>query len=402
MGHWSMLVPLLLNCLATNAYTWSNETKEIPEYIVKHSPLVHLYSEELYYPGSIDQYVSRFMMSTADYNLTAPLSLSNLTSSAKEVREKVNDEKAELYLTSREQWQNEEGHEDWLTNYKTNKPNIWNGYISNAYSTLIVVDKPDMDFVDAFWFYFYPYNLGPFVMGRGPFGDHLGDWEHSVVRFNRSSQEPLFLWMSAHGGGAGYTYESMLDQNVLDPKRPAIYSARGTHAQYSSTGRHPHDIPYHMLSDFTDNGDLWDPSLNHVAYVLDEGSEVVYPANGTESGRELELGDWLLFDGHWGNKKLEPQDVRQQWSPFEWRIIDGPRGPLSKNLERKTVCERSKWWNLFKRCHIRQSITLGEGWDATGNKCEILNEYTPAWLLPVTNLVTSGGWVCFWVDRMLS
>lgn len=385
----------------TSAYQWSTEERTIPQYVVDTAPFVHLYSEELFYPGSVTEFVPHFYLSTATTNWTQPICISNLTLSAQLLREEVGDPNAELFLTSIDQWQKNGLHsefEPWLTGYDVYRPNIWSGKIEEAFATLILVEKEE--FIDAFWFYFYPYNFGPFVMGRGPFGDHLGDWEHSVIRYRNST--PQIVWMSAHGGGSAFTYEAMTDSNAVDPSRPTIYSARGTHAQYSSPGRHPHDIPGHMLSDYTDAGDLWDPAANFAAYVLDLNTNTLHPANGTVPGRELELGDWLLFDGHWGNKKLSPQDVRQQWSPFEWHLIDGPTGPLTKNLARTGVCERSKWWNLLKTCHVRKSINIGEGWDAEGSRCAMLNKYTPSILKPVMNLVTSGGWLCFWSNRLFS
>ena len=70
---------------------------------------------------------------------------------------------------------------EWITGLK-NKPLLRNGEIKDAPATLIVVDKGN-GWVDAFWFYFYSFNLGPFVMGSGPYGNHVGDWEHSLVRF---------------------------------------------------------------------------------------------------------------------------------------------------------------------------------------------------------------------------
>ena len=49
-----------------------------------------------------------------------------------------------------------------------NKPSLINGEIKDAPATLIVVDKGN-GWVDAFWFYFYSFNLGPYVMGQGPY-----------------------------------------------------------------------------------------------------------------------------------------------------------------------------------------------------------------------------------------
>lgn len=336
-------------------------------------------------------------MSTSNKNYSAELTPSNLYTQGQIARAEANRSEAELFLTSKDQWEPEPGP-DWLTKYKTNNPNLWTNKIENAEAILIVVDKPELDLIDAFWFYFYPFNLGPFVMGHGPFGNHIGDWEHSLVRFNRSTEKPELVWMSAHGGGAAYTFDSLLELETHS-SRPVLFSARGTHAQYTSSGRHSHDIPWHMLSDFTDKGELWDPASNYIAYTFN--GSVVHPANGTEPQREQRYGDWLLFDGHWGNQKLDKSDSRQQWSPFEWKLIDGPTGPLFKNLERESPCQRFKWWNYANSCHVRKRVTAGEGIEADASGCEAVIGKFPGFFRPLASLILTGGYLCFWIDRLL-
>lgn len=392
-----MYVSILAWLRCIHCYQWNSQRVEIPDYIIEHAPLVYLYSEERYVPGSIEQYIPHFFMSTNSHNFTSKeLTIANLNSVARESRFAVGDPDAELFMSSKYEWEPEPGPE-WLTGFQKHKPNILTGKIEEAMATLIVVDKPHINAVDAFWFYFYPFNLGPFVMGHGPFGNHIGDWEHSLVRFNRRSHKPEVLWMSAHGGGTAYEWESLLDHDVVGGSRPVIFSARGTHAQYSSPGRHPHDIPFHMLSDYTDRGDLWDPSLNYIAYTLN-GNQV-HPGNGSVPGREDEFGDWLLYDGHWGNKQLDKRDPRQQWSPFEFKLIDGPTGPLFKNLQRSGPCQRSKWWNFAKTCRIRHRATAGEGFDSDISDCEVLLAKFPNWLRPLVDIVTKNGYLCFYLDR---
>jgi hypothetical protein len=76
---------------------------------------------------------------------------------------------------------------------------------SNAPAILIVVDKGE-GIVDAFWFYFYSFNLGNEVF-RVRFGNHVGDWEHSLVRFHNG--KPKAVYMSEHSSGDAYTYEAV-------------------------------------------------------------------------------------------------------------------------------------------------------------------------------------------------
>lgn len=76
---------------------------------------------------------------------------------------------------------------------------------SDAPAVLIVVPKPD-GVVDAFWFFFYSYNLGNAVFNVR-FGNHVGDWEHTVVRFHNG--EPKAVFFSEHSFGEAYTYEAI-------------------------------------------------------------------------------------------------------------------------------------------------------------------------------------------------
>lgn len=247
---------------------------EIPDYVIKYAPLVHLYSEERYFPYDVKKFVTNFHVTwrngstypgtEKNMNLDKLANLPNST---------------DLFLTANSDFDSDP---EWITGLK-NKPSLINGEIKDAPATLIVVDKGN-GWVDAFWFYFYSFNLGPYVMGQGPYGNHVGDWEHSLVRYYKG--EPVIVWMSAHSGGGGYYYDN-LEKYSLDPNHPIIFSARGTHANYPSVGQHPHDLPYTILSDFTDRGPLWNPSLNYLCYSFD--GKHVYPGNNSNPkhvGRE--------------------------------------------------------------------------------------------------------------------
>lgn len=76
---------------------------------------------------------------------------------------------------------------------------------SNAPVVLLVVDKGN-DVVDAFWFYFYSYNLGNAVFGVR-FGNHVGDWEHTAIRFHKGS--PKLVFFSEHNFGEAYSWEAV-------------------------------------------------------------------------------------------------------------------------------------------------------------------------------------------------
>lgn len=369
---------------------------EIPDYVYDHAPLVHLYSEERYLPYDVAQFVTHMTLQDAfgeqvSPPLTLPL-LANYTGNSN------------LYMTSMEDYTTDP---DWLTG-KHNRPSYETGEIKDAPAILIVVDKGN-GWVDAFWFYFYSFNLGPFVMGRGPYGNHVGDWEHSLVRFHNG--KPKFVWMSAHGGGGGYTYEAVEKDGEFETGvpgiRPVIFSARGTHANYVSAGQHAHDLPYSILCDFTDRGPLWDPAKNVLSYTWD-GTTLSPALNKSAEGdsvyntREAEYGPWLLFTGHWGDPMLNPNDPRQVWSPWEYKYIDGPRGPIVKNLMREKICQRAKWWNFWKGCSVKKHRDSGAGFEGEGvNGCVILlGRLENPFLRRVVSFLAKGGWLCYVIDGL--
>jgi hypothetical protein len=76
---------------------------------------------------------------------------------------------------------------------------------SDAPAVLVMVPKGD-GVVDAFWFFFYSYNLGNAVFNIR-FGNHVGDWEHTVVRFQHGKPKAVFF--SEHAFGEAYTYDAV-------------------------------------------------------------------------------------------------------------------------------------------------------------------------------------------------
>ncbi|CCH60251.1 hypothetical protein TBLA_0C04540 [Henningerozyma blattae CBS 6284] len=381
------------------------DISKIPSYVIDNCPLVHLYSEETYFPDDIKEYTKHFTLKDSDGNsiIDTPLSLQNLTSSYKVIHDDNETivESNSLYMTSIDDFDKDP---TWLLG---KQPEYGTGYLKDAPAVLFVVDKGN-GWVDAFWFYFYPMNGGPYIMGYGPWGSHVGDWEHSLVRFFKG--KPQYLWLSAHSGGTAYQFGAIEkleklrhdEDGKLTPEvieRPLIFSARGTHANYASVGQHPHDVPFFFmpLSDFTDRGPLWDPSLNFYSYIYD-GNKSVKPMNNQTS----ELGlNWLLYRGTWGDKQLPAKDPRQKWCPAQWRYIDGPIGPLFKNLQRQSLCQSIKSWKPFNHgCPARRYLKRGNGLtaernDLIGDNCGVLlYNIRPKWLRSILRFVTWRGVLC--------
>ena len=77
----------------------------------------------------------------------------------------------------------------WLAGVKPDGSGKTNGAVSCA----VIVNDHGNGLVDAFYMYFYAYNLGPPVLNQ-PVDDHVGDWEHTMVRFKNGV--PQSMWFS--------------------------------------------------------------------------------------------------------------------------------------------------------------------------------------------------------------
>jgi len=198
---------------------------------------------------------------------------------------------------------------------------------SDAPAVLVVVDKGN-GIVDAFWFYFYSFNLGNMVLNVR-FGNHVGDWEHSLVRFHHGKPKAVFF--SEHSFGEAYSYEAVEKIG----KRPIIYSATGTHAMYATPGIHRYILPWGLLQDETDKGPLWDPLLNSHTYTYDYMTDTLRASNHTPQAPT----QWFYFQGHWGDKFYPLDDDRQYRFAGQYHYVNGPLGPRFKNLGRTKICQ---------------------------------------------------------------
>lgn len=381
--------------------------RDIPDYVMKHAPLVHLYSGEEFWPSDIREHVEHMTVQVDDkpLNSTEKWTLHNL--------HKLNKVTGRVILQSnddvedRPNWlhshhnipkpfpDEEEGnHDDNNTppgnpeqNPELREPTTWydidkshplhrindprnrkfqkdrrseqepirtnghkpdkNGY-SNAPAVLIVVDKGS-GIVDAFWFFFYSYNLGQTVLNIR-FGNHVGDWEHCMVRFEHGTPRGVFF--SEHEGGQAYAFEAVEKRG----DRPVIYSAVGSHAMYALPGIHAYILPFKLLKDVTDKGPLWDPALNNYAYHYDYTREVDEDDDDPREPQSLIPAasnphaptSWFHFGGRWGDEVYSLADPRQ-WRFFgQYHYVTGPDGPRFKGLDRAKMCQTRKCKILYK------------------------------------------------------
>ncbi|KAJ5097530.1 hypothetical protein N7456_008251 [Penicillium angulare] len=211
---------------------------------------------------------------------------------------------------------------------KIEEPSIQGtGGRSDAPAILLVMDKGN-GVVDAFWFFFYSFNLGNTV-ANVRFGNHVGDWEHCLVRFHDG--QPKALFFSAHTAGEAYRYEAVEKIG----QRPVIFSAEGSHAMYATPGVHPYVLPWGLLHDVTDRGPLWDPLLNSHAYTYDYDNDTLLSSTTTPNSPT----EWFYFRGHWGDKFYPLGDSRQYRFAGQYHYVNGPIGPRFKHLNRRKVCQ---------------------------------------------------------------
>ncbi|EXJ77425.1 hypothetical protein A1O3_09651 [Capronia epimyces CBS 606.96] len=238
-----------------------------------------------------------------------------------------------VYLTAIE---NVTSNPDWFLG---ETPDAAGALHNSTACAVVVIEKAEQE-VDAFYFYFYSFNEGAditqvlpplnriFPDGRpgDHFGDHVGDWEHNMIRFKNG--KPTGIYFSQHGSGQACKWD---DGSCVskDGDRPVVFSARGSHANYPTEGNHTHD---EALVDIADKGRRWDPIPLAYFYKYDPATDVLTPADpGTYPT------DWFHFEGAWGDKKYKDSDPRQKTVPYFGlkKYDNGPTGPKFKHLVRK-------------------------------------------------------------------
>lgn len=89
------------------------------------------------------------------------------------------------------------------------------------------------------------------------------------------------------------------------------------------------------LTDTTDGGPLWDPTLAAYYYAYDGESDTFTAYD------EHTPVDWLYFEGRWGDEQYPESDPRQELVLGIEGLAkygSGPTGPGDKGLLREDVC----------------------------------------------------------------
>lgn len=199
----------------------------------------------------------------------------------------------------------------------------------------------------AFLTQWFSYNLGNTVLGH-ELGDHVGDWEHNMIRFVNGT--PTWMWYSQHANGEAFDWTAL----EFSGKRPVSYSANGTHANYATVGGHDHaipdvDLPDGFVLDTTDAGPIWDPTLSTYYYSVsfpasqadgDSSNPSFAPLSAPSVGVDgtNQPTSWLDYRGQWGDDQLPSSDKRQKSFFGFQKYTGGPTGPEDKQLNRVKVC----------------------------------------------------------------
>ncbi|MCJ1285918.1 hypothetical protein MMC26_005260 [Xylographa opegraphella] len=316
----------------------SRQSSTVPSYVIDYAPLVWLYSTEQYMPGDIG---AQLVNTRPEINFSVvadvptPLTLDNLND-----LNAFAPSSGEIYLTSIDDITT---NPPWLNGVKPDST----GKTDGARSCAIVVNDHGSGLVDAYYMYFYPFNLGNTVFGM-VIGDHVGDWEHNMIRFQDGL--PQAMWFSQHSFGEAFTYNAVEKQG----RRPISYSAVGSHANYAITGTHDHTIPGVnlpfplLLEDHCDQGTLWDPTLSSYTYAYNAATAVFTPyVAGTPT-------NWLYYTGAWGDEQYPQSDPRQKeilGISLTAKYQSGPTGPEDKQLNRMAVCPTGE------RCVVSPVLT---------------------------------------------
>ena len=300
----------------------------LPSYVLQHAPMSYLYSGEDYWPSDVATHLQHVIPENGTKKVANSVDFNTIGALG-----------SGIYLTSKD-----DPYDDpsWL--FGNGSPDS-SGF-TTAPATIVAVAKPG-GIVDAFYFYFYSFDyatvsscllsqccialtsdrLAQFLDME--FGDHVGDWEHSMIRFVNGV--PQYLYLSAHSGGAAYTFNAVPSLNG----RPYTYIGYGTHANYASPGTHEHDFP--GLDDYCDGGHLWDVTRNFRGYWFDTASQKFSVASGANIGGQVEGGEgigWLQFPGRWGDQEYALFHDGQYCVGIpdvatECKLVDGPTGKIT-------------------------------------------------------------------------
>ncbi len=251
-------------------------TNSIRQEIAKtFAPVVWLHKDDEYRPSSVDWYLAR---ASLEYNnnkkkiieegkVTAAALISQTVGSdhsdfAKQPNNR--NQKFNLKITNDK-------------DLKAGQPSIMKGDLGSA--ACYVHIRPNLEI--QYWF-FYPYNGA--ILGTGA---HEGDWEHITIRLAnladpKTKSDIKEIFFSRHNEKVWIKNEK--DKIEFEGNRPVIFSARHSHANYSTPYQHGN-----WDRDQANRDVKWE-TWSRLEFLEDN------PANEL---RHL----WNRFNGNWGGSK---------------------------------------------------------------------------------------------------
>lgn len=308
------------------------------------APYVYLDVHEVYFPSDLQAQLQNTYPASQDFAAitTGPSSNLNLDNLAQ--LDSIpgncsfsNFDNCDVYLTSKTSPTSN-------PSYLYGTPPSRNLSTAGATSSAIIVRDHGDGTVDAFYMYFYAFNYGDVVLGQ-LLGNHVGDWEHTMLRFVNG--QPVSMWFSIHDYGQAYTYDAVAKYGG----RPIAYSALGSHGNHPVPGVFTRVIAGEDVDDYMSAGALWDPTLDAFYYTFDPSATPADQPAGSDAGILAGGGaftaanssdaptSWLYFLGRWGDQQYPSTDPRQASLfnlTYEW--VTGPTGPWDKQLVRNDVC----------------------------------------------------------------
>ncbi|KAF2711734.1 hypothetical protein K504DRAFT_489547 [Pleomassaria siparia CBS 279.74] len=351
----------------------------VPQYVLDHAPLLYLSSKDPYRPSSLSTHLAHTTPKTGFIDEpipSPPLTLHNL-----DQLNNTSSQGADVYLTSVDDVTT---NPKWLEGVVVDEGGGIGDEGEGKTGVTIVVEKgmgKEGKVVDVFYFYFFSFNWGGVVLGN-QLGDHVGDWEHNMIRFINGV--PKYVWYSQHANGEAFTFEALKKDQT--GKRPLVFVANGSHALYPTPGTHDHTLPNLnlpfplLLVDETDTGPLYDPLLSTLSYtyivpqptptikhtfpVVVETSSSASVWASSSPFNPYNADDpvaFLEYRGRWGDAEYPAGDKRQKDLAGNKKYVGGPTGPWDKGLDRRQVWPEN---SFSKGQRIRKSLDVGGGWGA--------------------------------------
>ena len=246
-------------------------------------------------------------------------------------------------------------------------------YPVTAYAHLTTDEASGRTALQYWLFYYY----------NDSYNKHEGDWEMVTVVLD-AEQQPEFVTVTAHHGGTRRLWENV---HVVQDTHPAVYVARGSHANYF-VGPELYPITFQF---FTRRVSAYDrtgsegPVIPQVVLIPSRQELLANP----DAYPELH---WLRFEGNWGEQAFQadfggpvgPADKGEQWEkPVQWA--------------EEQPWDEEEWYRTRPRADLSPAAataydlemecpTVGGGWPEVerlartggGGEAVILHVYPPA------------------------